>query len=142
MAPSVSSRRTAALASRDVTLEDMQVGSANRLYYFDDRVRGRRNVRSWTLFQAILTRPPVDEGFHHPRWPIAEILCSAVCRLLSEMLRSRFAHCEFSLPYPQPKCGIGRAFPRRIRHNRRGSSQAEPRREQPYMNVLLLQRVL
>ena len=33
--------------------------------------------------------------------------------------------------------GIGRTFPRRMRHNRRGSFQAGARRE-PYMNVLLL----
>jgi len=53
----------------------------------------------------------------------------------------KIAHCEFSLRYPKPKCGIGRTFPRRIRHNRRGSSQAEPRRE-PHINLSLLQRVL
>ena len=58
-------QNAAGLASRDVTLEDVQVGSANRrLYYFDDRVRGRRDFRLWTLFKGFLARPPVNEGFH------------------------------------------------------------------------------
>ena len=49
----------AGLASRDVTLEDVQVGSANRrLYYFDDRVRHRSDFRLRTLFKGFLPRPP------------------------------------------------------------------------------------
>src|SRR5215467_25280 len=49
------------------------------------------------------------------------------------------AHGEFSLPCPA-MCGIGRAFPCRIRLNRRGSSGVA--RKEPYMNPLLLQWVL
>ena len=58
-------QNAAGLASWDVTLENVQVGSANRrLYYFDDRVRGRSDFRLRTLFKGFLARPPVNEGFH------------------------------------------------------------------------------
>ena len=58
-------QNAAGLASRDVTLEDVQVGSANRrLYYFDDRVRGRRDFRLWMVFQRFLARSSVNESFH------------------------------------------------------------------------------
>jgi hypothetical protein len=58
-------QNAAGLSGRDVTLEDVQVGSANRrLYYFDDSVRGRSDFRLWTLFKGFLARPPVNEGFH------------------------------------------------------------------------------
>src|SRR5271155_4260012 len=61
----------------------------------------------------------------------------------SRMLVSFCLFClaEFSLPYPQPRCGIGGVY-LRAGYVITGADhlQAEPRRE-PYMNVLLLQRV-
>jgi aryl-alcohol dehydrogenase-like predicted oxidoreductase len=57
---------------------------------------------------------------------------------------SSLAHLEENLQAARLRARnirIGRAFPRRIRHNRRGSSRAEPRRE-PHINVLLRQWVL
>jgi len=57
----------ARLAGRDVALEDVQVGAANRrLDDLDDRVRGRGNVRFRTVLQRFLARPLIHESLHHP----------------------------------------------------------------------------
>ena len=48
----------AGLASRDIALEDVQIGAANRrLGDLDDSVRGRLDLRFWTLLQGFLRRP-------------------------------------------------------------------------------------
>ena len=54
------------LASWDVTLEDVQIGTANcRLRDFDDRVRGSRDVGLRTVLQSFLAWPLIHEGLHH-----------------------------------------------------------------------------
>ena len=55
------------LTGRDVALEDVQVGSADRrLGDFDDRVRGRLDVRLRMILQGFLARPQIHERFHRP----------------------------------------------------------------------------
>src|SRR5450631_679326 len=54
------------LASRNVPLEDVQIGAANgRFGHFNNRVSGRRDIGLRTAFQRLLSRPLIYEGFHH-----------------------------------------------------------------------------
>ena len=60
------SENAAGLARRDVALEDVQVGAADRRFGdLDDRVGGRRDARLGTVFEGFLARPLIDERFHH-----------------------------------------------------------------------------
>ena len=53
------------LASRDVTFEDMQVGTADgRFGDLHDGVRRRGDLRLGTVLQGLLTRALINEGFH------------------------------------------------------------------------------
>ena len=54
-------------ASRDVALEDVQVGAANCCFGdLDDCVGGRRDFRFGAVFQGLLSRPLINERFHRP----------------------------------------------------------------------------
>src|SRR6202034_3544637 len=51
----------AGLAGRDITLEDVQIGPADRrLCYFDDRIGWRRDFWFWTIFQSFFAGPPIN----------------------------------------------------------------------------------
>jgi len=66
-ADALMAENAAGLASWDVTLKDVQVGSADcRFGNFDDRVRGRRDVRFGAVFQGLLSWPLINERFHRP----------------------------------------------------------------------------
>ena len=53
------------LAGRHVTLEDVQVGPADRgLHDFDDRIRRSCNLRLCVIFQSLFARPSINEGLH------------------------------------------------------------------------------
>ena len=65
-ADALMAENAARLTSRYVTLEDVQVGAANRrLGNLDDRVRGRGDVRLRTVLQRFFARPLIHEGLHH-----------------------------------------------------------------------------
>jgi hypothetical protein len=60
-ADALMAENAAGLASRDVTLEDVQVGAANRRFGdLDDRVRGRGDFRLRAVFQGFLSRPLIN----------------------------------------------------------------------------------
>ena len=55
----------AGLAGRNIALEDVQVGAANRrLGYFDDGIGGRRDFRLRTFLQGFLARSRINKGLH------------------------------------------------------------------------------
>jgi len=53
------------LATRNIALEDVQIGAADRRPGDpDDRVGGRGDLRGWAFFQGFSPRALIDESFH------------------------------------------------------------------------------
>ena len=115
---------------RDVALEDVQVGPADRgFHHLDDGVRGRLDLRLRVILQGFFARPPIDKTFHRLRLLRLEsraagfgiVVRVMVCNLSRARLDSQKIVVAGDLQLPFEKVNaVGLPWPIRSRRRRHG----------------------